>query len=192
MVRDALLDPAVTRRRITVEEYHRMARAGILHEDDHIELIDGELIQMAAQGSRHSGRLRWFIRAFESRLAARAVTSIQAPVRLSDYTEPEPDIVLLRDRGGFYDEATPGPEDVLLIIEISATTLRYDRGVKLPRYALAEVPEYWILDLMRRRLLVHRGPVDGAYQDVQELRRGARIAPLAFPDLELDVAEMLG
>ena len=131
----------VTRRRFTVHEYHRMAEAGILHEDDRVELIEGELIEMAAIGTRHftcvNGLNRFLVRS----VGDEAIVSVQNPVRLDEYGEPQPDLAVIRPRD--YRESLPMPEDVLLLIEVSDTTLAYDRGVKLPMYArkgMREVP----------------------------------------------------
>ncbi|HET8644748.1 MAG TPA: Uma2 family endonuclease, partial [Vicinamibacteria bacterium] len=115
----------MTRRRFTVDEYHRMAKAGILHEDDRVELIEGEIIQMAAIGSRHAARVNYVAEQFVTALTGRAIVSIQNPVRLGRRTEPEPDLALLRPRPDRYDARLPGPEDVLLIVEVSDTTLTY-------------------------------------------------------------------
>ena len=117
----------VTRRRFTVREYHRMAEAGILHEDDRVELIEGELIEMAAIGTRHftcvNGLTRFLVRS----VGDEAIVSVQNPVRLDEYGEPQPDLAVIRPRD--YRESLPTPEDVLLLIEVSDTTLAYDRGV---------------------------------------------------------------
>jgi Uma2 family endonuclease len=178
------------RRRFTVDEYHRMAKAGILHEDDRIELIEGELIEMAAIGSRHMACVIELNRRFVLGLVDRAVVSVQNPVRLSSHSEPEPDVVLLRPRADRYRDALPGPEDVLLLIEVSDTTLAYDRGIKLALYAAAGIPEVWIWDLKRRRVLVHRDPAGRSYRTVEIVERG-EIAPAAFPELLIPVTEIL-
>lgn len=186
----ATAEYTLRRRRFTVDEYHRMARAGILHEDDRIELIEGELIEMAAIGSRHMACVIELNRRFVLGLMDRAIVSIQNPVRLSSRSEPEPDVVLLRPRTDGYREALPGPEDVLLLNEVSDTTLAYDRGTKLALYAAAGIPEVWIWDLKRRRVLVHREPAGRSYRSVAVVTRGA-IAPAAFPDVLIPVSEIL-
>jgi Uma2 family endonuclease len=176
------------RRRFTVDEYHRMAKARILHEDDRIKLIEGELIEMAAIGSRHMACVLDLNERFVLGVAGRARVSVQNPVRLS--TRSEPDVALLRLRPDGYRDATPSPEDVLLIVEVSDTTLGYDRGIKLALYAAAGIPEVWIWDLKRRRVLVHRQPSGRSYRTVAVVECG-EIAPTAFPALLIPVVEIL-
>ncbi len=121
----------VTRRRFTVHEYHRMGEAGILHEDDRIELLDGELVEMAAIGTRHFSCVNRLNHLLVGRVGDDVIVSVQNPVRLNEYTEPQPDVALIRARD--YSESLPTPDDVLLLIEVSDTTLAYDRGLKLSR-----------------------------------------------------------
>jgi len=184
-------DVAPVRRRFTVDEYHRMAEAGILHEDDRIELIDGEILCVAAIGSRHFASVNAFTGWFATRLAGRVIVSVQNPVRLSSGSEPEPDLALLRPRSDGYASALPGPDDVFLLIEVADTTLRYDRETKLPLYAEAGIPEVWIVDLQRERVLAYREPRAGDYQQVSTVVRGGTLSPAAFSDLTLPVAEIL-
>lgn len=180
------------RRRFTVEEYHRMGRAGILCEDDRVELIEGDIIQMAPIGSPHAAGVAVLTRWFNIGLQDRAVVWPQNPIRLGPRTEPEPDLALLRLRADQYRDAHPTPRDILAVIEVSDTTLRYDRTTKLRLYAAAGLPEVWIVDLRRRRVLVFRDPRDGAYQQHEILGRNGSLAPLAFPDLVLPVREIFG
>lgn len=122
----------------------------------------------------------------------RAITRIQGPVRLSHFSEPQPDLVLLRARADYYASLDAGPDDVLLLIEVADASLAYDHEVKAPLYAQANLPDYWILDLQHDCLLVFRDPDLGAgrYRCVDCLARDERIAPLAFPDLEILVADL--
>jgi Uma2 family endonuclease len=188
---DILATPAVTRYRFTVDDYHRMAEAGILHEDDRVELIEGEILQMAPIGGEHAACVNGSARLLIKRLDDRAVVSIQNPIRLSAGSEPEPDLMLLRPRADGYWEGLPGPEDVLLIIEVSDSTLYYDRGTKLPLYAAAGIPEVWIVDLERRRVLVHRRPDGDLYREAIVIDDGS-LSPLAFPDIALPLPEIFG
>jgi Uma2 family endonuclease len=123
----------VVRRRFTVHDYHRMGEAGILHEDDRVELIEGEIVEMAAIGTRHFACVNQLNRLLVRSAGDVAIVSVQNPVRLDEHTEPQPDLTVLRVRN--CRESLPFPEDVLLLIEVSYTTLTYDRGVKLPLYA---------------------------------------------------------
>ena len=191
MVR-ATQSEAVTRRRLTADEFERMAEIGILHEDDHVELLDGELIQMAAMGGPHVACVARLNRRFDRAVGERAIVFVQSSIRLSNYSEPEPDIVLARYHDDFFASGLPRAEDILLIVEVADTTLRHDRTVKLPLYAAAGVPETWIVDLKRRRVTVYRDPAPGGYRQVIPQTRGAVLSPLAFPDLELRWEDIFG
>jgi Uma2 family endonuclease len=182
---------AVTRRQFTVDEYHRMAKAGILHEDDRVELIDGELWQMAAVGSRHAGCVKSCVAVFRPYPVEWFVISVQDPIILNDYTEPEPDVALLRPRADNYSSRNPGPADVLLVIEVADVSLVHDRRVKLPRYAAAGIPEAWLVNLPRRSIEVHRDPQGNRYQQVAVYRRGERITLLLLPAVSVAVDEIL-
>ena len=180
------------RRRITVDEYHRMADVGILGPEEHVELLDGVIIQMSPINPPHNACVArvsvWFVR----RVDDRAIVFTQGSFRLSGFSEPEPDVLLARYRDDFYRTAHPRPEDVLLVIEVSDTTLRYDRDDKLPRYAAAGIPEAWIADVKRNRLTVYRDPSPDGYRQVITLTRRATISPPAFPDLELRWEDVFG
>ena len=182
----------ITRRRFTVDEYHRMAEAGILGEDDRVELLEGEIVEMSPIGWRHQAcvdRLtQWLVPA----LQGRAILRPQGPIRLGEDSAPQPDLVVLRPRADFYAEGGPGPGDVLWLVEISDTSLRYDRDVKVPLYARYGIPEVWLVDLEGEQVLVYRDPrSEGGYRLAEVFGRGARLAPRAFPDLELAVDEIL-
>ncbi len=123
------------RRRFTVHEYHQMGQAGILGEDDRLELLEGEIVEMAPIGSRHQAVVDRLTRLFSNRLGDAAVVRVQGPVRLGEETEPQPDLLLLAPRADFYASAHPGPDDVLLLVEVSDSSTEYDREMKLPLYA---------------------------------------------------------
>jgi Uma2 family endonuclease len=176
------------RRRFTVAEYLRMAEAGILREDDRVELIDGEIVQMSPIGDRHVEAVNRCNRAFASAFAAgRVLTSVQNPVRLDGYNDPQPDVALVRP--GVL--GAPRPGDVLLVIEVAESSLTYDRRTKLPLYARAGIAEAWLLDLDGDALEVHREPGPDGYALVRRCRRGVRVAPVALPDIEVAVADLL-
>jgi Uma2 family endonuclease len=175
-----------------VAEYYQMVKAGILREDDRVELIEGEIIQMPSIGSPHASCVKRANRLFNRSVGDAVVMSIQDPVQLSDYSEPVPDVVVLRPRGDFYAESHPTAADVLLLIEVSDTTLRYDQGTKVPLYAREGVPEVWVVDLNGQRLWVYREPSPTGYRITQTLRRGDHLTLLAFPDLEVAVDDILG
>ena len=177
------------RHRWTVAEYHRMAEVGLLNEDSRVELIEGELIEMAPIGSPHGGNVKRFIRLFSKVIGDKAIIAAQDPVVLSGYSEPEPDIALLRWRADDYEQSHPHPEDVLLLIEVSDSTLRYDRDVKIPLYAKNGIPEVWLLDIQNRQLEIYREPINGVYQQ-RDYRRTGKIAPILCPDAVIDLAEL--
>lgn len=188
-----MAQPRVVRRKFTVEEYHRLAEAGILGEDDRVELIDGEIVEMSPIGARHAGavnRIRYYLTPIE--VSGRALISIQNPVRLGDFGEPQPDIALLRPRADFYAAEHPGPEDVLLVIEIAETSADYDRQVKVPLYARWGIPDAWLVDLAQDRIEVYRSPSPEGYREVRVVSRGEWVAPVVFPDLELRGEDILG
>ncbi len=180
------------RRRLTADEFQQMARAGILHEDDHVELLDGELYQMAAMNEPHVScvvRLNyWFV----PRLVNRALVFVQCAIRLSDFSEPEPDIVLARYREDFYVSALPRPEDILLVIEVADSSLRYDRQRKVPLYAAAGIADLWIANVRGQRVTTYRDPSPEGYGQITAHTRRALLTPLAFPDLQLRWEDIFG
>jgi Uma2 family endonuclease len=182
----------LTRRRFTVDEYYWMARVGILGEDDRVELIDGEIVEMAPIGPEHAGIVTQCTHRLLREFADLAQVRIQNPIRLDEYNEPEPDLALVRQRADFYRFAHPAPEDVLLVIEVADTTLAADRRHKMPLYGRAGIPEAWLVDLQHGVVYVHREPTADGYRVTQTVRRGERLAPLAFPDREIAVADLLG
>lgn len=185
--RDAL--NAQPRHRWTVAEYHRMADVGLLTEDSRVELIDGEIIEMAPIGSLHGGNINRLIRLFSKVIANKAIIAAQNPVILSGYAEPQPDFALLRWRGDDYEKSNPHVEEVLLLIEVSDTTLRYNRDVKIPLYARNGIPEVWLLDVQNRQLEIYREPANGAYRQRDAYQTG-QIAPILCADAVIDLAEL--
>lgn len=182
---------APTRRRFDVDAYYRMAEAGVLGDARRVELIDGEIIDMAAIGSPHAAVTNRLARLFTRALRDEtALVNVQSPLRLDEYNEPEPDLMLLRPRVGDYRTGHPGAADVLLLAEFSETSLAYDRGVKLPLYARFGVPEVWIVDLAGGAVEVYREPKDGAYASCQ-LLAGGLLSPALVPGATIDVARLI-
>lgn len=181
-----------TKKRFSVDEYYRMADAGIIAPQDRVELIDGEIIQMSPIGSRHSGCVNRLIHVFTAAFHEKAVVSPQHPLRLNPFTEPEPDLTLLKFRPDFYSAKTPEAGDALLVVEVSDSSLRYDRDVKLPRYAAAGIREVWIASLEDDLLLVHRELSDGEYRTRLTLGRGDSVQVSAFPGAIFEVRDLLG
>lgn len=176
------------RRRLTVANYHHMGKSGIFQEDERVELIEGEIVQMPPIGSPHAGPVSQLSQMLRETVGRQAVVSVQNPVILDDYSEPLPDITLLKRRSDFYKSSHPRPEDVLLIIEVSDTTLRYDREVKVPLYARHGIPEVWIVDLANDCLQVFRDPLEASYQDCQTLAVSDSITPLTVPQCTIHLA----
>src|SRR5688500_6004016 len=162
----------ITRKRFTIDEYHRMAEAGILHEDDRVELIDGEIVEMSPIGKHHAACVKRLIALLTEQIGRRAIVGAQDPVQLSDSSEPQPDITVLKFRDDYYEEQPPTPEDILLIIEVADSSLDFDRLVKLPRYARGGVPEVWIVNLAGGVIEVYREPVAGEYRETLQAVRG--------------------
>lgn len=180
------------RRRFDVDDYYRMAEAGILGPKDRVELIEGEIVEMAPVGSEHAGTTDLLTSVF-----ARAVTDqqilmrIQGPLRLDSANEPQPDLMLLRPRADFYRASHPTAADVLLLVEVADSSLAYDRGPKLDLYARYGVPEVWIVDLVNRVVEVCRQPRPEGYAERQRLSEGP-LAPPLVPSVTVDVAALLG
>jgi Uma2 family endonuclease len=182
----------VSRRRFTTAEYHAMAEAGILAEDERVELITGEIVRMMPIGSQHAGCVKGLNRKLSRVLRDRATIAVQDPIVLDDASEPEPDVAILRFREDDYRSLHPKPGDVLFLIEVADTSVDYDRNVKLPLYAQAGIPEAWLVRLREACIEIHRSPAATGYQEMRTLRSGDSVSPLAFPDLELAVAAILG
>ena len=182
----------VVRRRFTVDEYLHMAQAGILTERDRVELLDGEIVEMTPIGRRHSGCVAALLRVLITGVGPRAVVWSQGPIRLSERSLPEPDVTLFRPRSLSYSDADAEPRDVMLLIEVSDASLRRDREIKLPLYAGAGIPEYWIVDVQGREIEVHTNPSGSRYGSVRRFGRGEFLIPLAFPDLRVPVDEVFG
>ena len=169
-----------------------MAEAGILGEDDRVELIEGEIVQMAPMGSRHAACIRR-LEALLSQLAGSpGIVSTQCPIRLDDDSEPEPDLALLKPREDFYSQEHPGPGDMLLVIEVSDTSAEYDTEVKLPLYARAGIPETWLVNLATGTVEVHAGSSSRGYSQTTRARRGERARSTVLPQLSVKVQDILG
>jgi Uma2 family endonuclease len=181
----------VLRHRFTVDEYYRMAEAGILHEDDRVELIEGEIVEMAPIGSNHASHVDRLAQLLFERIGRHAIIRVQNPIHLGEYSELQPDITLLHPRPDFYRTAHPGPEDILLLVEVAETSAAYDREVKASLYARSGIREYWLVDLVSESIEVYRGPIPEEYHQVRQLRHGDRIAPEAFPDVEIAIDDAL-
>ena len=177
--------------RFSVNDYEEMIEYGILTENDRVELIRGEILDKMPIGNEHASRVKRLNLIFVRQVGDRVIVSVQDPIRLVD-SAPEPDVALLRRVPDFYATVTPRPQDVLLLVEVSDSTLDFDRDIKRPLYAEAGIMEYWIVNLVDDCLEVHRGPQpDGTYQDVQILRRGQQVELVGLPGVIIAVADIL-
>ena len=181
---------APTRRRFTVDEFLAMDQAGIFHPEERLELLDGAVSTMPPIGPRRADGTDQFDDYLKFSLRGRARVRVQGPVQLDDLNLPVPDIAVLRLRDD-YHRAHPTPTDVLLIVEVSDSSLRRDREAKLPRYAAAGIPEVWIANLHARQIEAFSDPADGIYQNRRIVPADGQISPIAFPDVVLTVGEFL-
>jgi Uma2 family endonuclease len=179
------------RRLITVEQYHQMGAAGILHVEDRLELLEGVLYDMASISSLHAACVSR-LTAFFVRGAPDAIVHPQNPIRLDDYSEPQPDLAILHFREDYYASAHPSPADVYLLIEVAYTSQTYDRERKLPLYARFGVPEVWIIDVEAEQVDIFCEPHPQGYREVRHFWRGDLLFPVEFPDLVISVDEILG
>ncbi len=182
----------IPRRRFTVDEYHRMAEAGVLTEDDRVELLDGEIVRMSPIGRPHSSTVARLNALLFRRFGRAATVWVQNPIILDRWSEPQPDLCLLAPRPDFYAAAHPRPRDVLLGIEVMDSSRSYDRTLKLPLYAKAELREVWLVDLKAETIDVHRRPALRGYREQRTYGRGQTIMPVAFPRVRIRVNEILG
>ena len=159
-----------------------MAEAGIFKANDRVELIEGEIFDMPPIGIDHAYVVKRLNSIFMQCVGMETIVSVQDPIHLDASSEPQPDMALLHYRGDFYRQAHPGPEDIILLVEVSCTTLRYDREVKLPLYARHNIPEVWIADLERQRLEIFRRPENGVYLEMFSPNRVETIAPIGFAE----------
>jgi Uma2 family endonuclease len=172
------------RHRLTVDDYHKMGQAGIFGEDERIELIEGELFDMAPIGSNHAGVVYLLNQRLTRAAGDNAIVGAQNPLALGKHSEPQPDVLVLRPRDDFYRKAHPTPADVFLLVEVCETLGDLDRAVKIPLYAQHEVPEVWLIDLSARHVEMYRKPrtADRRYAQVMTLREGEAACQL-LPNL---------
>lgn len=184
------MDVEVIRRRFTAYEFFRMVQVGVLTEDDRVELLDGEIVEMSPPNPPHQACVAALTRLLVLGVASRALVWPQNSVRLSAYSVPQPDVACLKPRAVSYRDAPVEAADVLLLVEVSGTSLRRDCELKLPLYARAGIPEVWIADVREQRVEAYRSPGPGGYASVRHLGRGESVSPAAFPDLIIPVDEI--
>ena len=176
----------------TVSEYERMGETGVFAPDARVELIEGEVIEMSPIGSRHAACVDLITEVFNEQLRGRAIVRAQNPIVLGDFSEPQPDVAVLRFRPDRYRKAHPRAGDVLLVIEIADTTVPKDRHIKMPLYARASIPEALLFSLPDDQLEYFSQPELGVYRENRVLKRGERFESTAVPGLTIDVDTILG
>lgn len=174
-----------TRHKLTVEAYHDLGATGHLTEDDRVELIEGELIDMAPIGGPHLSGVNRLNMFFARAIGDRGIVSVQNPVILGRYSEPQPDLVILAPHMSSLDAGVPTAKDVLLIAEVSDSTVAYDRGTKLPLYAQHGIADVWLFNLRSNRIEVYRTPTASGFAPMREIGPGESIAMLALPDVRV-------
>lgn len=175
----------------TVEEYHRMAEAGIFGAEERVELLEGKIIWMVAKGTAHRSAVGRTDRLLQNRLINLALICVQDPVKLNERSEPEPDIAVVKIDPLDYADHHPTPAEVYLIIEVADSSLKLDCEIKAKAYSQAGIRDYWVLDVVNRQLHVFRKPTQDGYQSEVILVEDTTITPLVFPDLEIAVVDML-
>ena len=183
----------VVTHRFTAKDFHRMVEAGILREDDRVELLHGEIVDMPPIGPGHASGVKRLLNGFlPLQLEGKVILSVQDPIHLGEHSEPQPDLALLKPRPDFYAQGHPIPQDVMLAIEVMESSAGYDREVKVPLYARFGIPETWLVDVEQELIEVFREPGPEGYRQVHTRRRGERLSPAAFPQFSLAVDAVLG
>ncbi|MCP4109690.1 MAG: Uma2 family endonuclease [Desulfobacteraceae bacterium] len=181
----------IQRKKFSTTEYHRMAETGIFKEDERLELIEGVIINIAPVGSRHAACVARLNQLFVIGIGEKAIVRIRGPFTIGEFSEPEPDILLLESRNDFYSKAHPGPEHVFLVVEVSDTTLDYDRNFKIPLYARAGIREAWIVNLQETYIEVYSTPSKQGYKMLRKYYEGDILTVSSFPDMNIAVDELL-
>lgn len=178
-------------KKFTSEQYHQMVASGILTERDRVELIEGEIVQMSPIGRKHAACTNRLAELFVLTFSPQALVWTQSPICLNEYSEPEPDIALLQRRSDFYLDGKPTSQDILALVEVSDSTIEYDRTEKAPLYARAGIQELWIVDLNRLAIEIYRSPSPEGYQNVRMLQHGEPLAFQALPETAFTIEQLL-
>lgn len=186
-----VLSDRLPRRRITVNEYHRMVEIGSLAPAARVELIEGEILEMPPMGSRHTAVVHRLRDLLDAAVGEQAAVRVQSPLQLGPSSEPEPDLALVKRRADYYAGSHPTAADTILVIEVSETTLNRDRTLKQPLYARHGIPELWIVDMKSCRLHIFRSPADGGYTRVSSIDEPGPTVPDALPGTTIDLTGIL-
>lgn len=180
------------RRKFTVEQYHKMVESGILTENDRVELIRGEILEMSPIGTKHAACVNRLVNLLIQLLGKRIILASQNPVALNNNSEPQPDVALLKPSEDFYETAHPQPQDIFLLIEVSNSTVIYDREEKIPLYAQTNIEEVWLVDINEQIVEVYQQPTATGYQHIQKFTNGQTLSIQAFPDVNISITEIFG
>ncbi len=181
-----------TRTRITTNRYQMMVATGVLTKYDRIELIEGDMLDTAPMGTKHSAITSRLNELFVLAVARSATVVVGGPVNLGEFSQPQPDLMLLKRRADFYSGKTPEAIDVLLLIEVSDSSLSFDQGIKLNLYARYGVAEYWVVDVEGRRVVTYREPAAKGYVRKTEFQAPDAVTPQAFPGVKIVMGEISG
>ena len=182
----------IRRWQFTVEDFARMGEAGIFSEDDRVELIDGEVRAMSPIGAKHAAIVKRLNLILSRQISGRAILGVQDPILLSDFTEPQPDLAVLRFRADFYEEAHPTPSDVLLVVEVADSSLDYDRDEKIPHYAVAGIPEVWLVDIGQETVTQYTQLDRIRYIEERTYQRGDTLNSTSARGIQLPIDEVFG
>lgn len=183
---------SVRPKRFRVEDFRKMTEAGILPEESGWEVIDGYLMDKMTIGSKHASIVNRLNSLLSGLVENRAIVSVQNPIQIDDYNEPEPGIALLHKRSDFYAKSLPTSTDVFLLIEVAETTIAYDRDVKMTLYAEAGIMEVWLVNLKEESIEQYSSPQNGRFGSVETLRKGQSIQSISLEELSLNVNDVLG
>ncbi len=180
-----------TKHLTNLDEWRRLGEANIFPPDSRLELINGEILEMAPIGFNHAGHLKKINHLLARLVADKAIVSVQDPLQLADISEPEPDFMLLKPNPDFYTTRHPIASDVLLLIEVADSSLVFDQNQKQRLYALHGIPEYWLLNLNDNCLEVYRRPHGEAYEQKSTLRADDSISLSQLPDIAIKLSDIL-
>jgi len=186
-------ESVLERRRFTIEEYWRMGEAGILDEDERVELIEGEIVTMTPIGPPHASVVARLTRLFSELVGRRAFVWVQGPLVLrGQRSQLQPDLSLVQLRADFYRSGHPEPADVFLVVEVMDSSVERDQRVKIPIYARAGIPEVWLVNLNTDSIETHRRPAPAGYRERRVIEHSGSLGPQAFPDLVIPAADIVG
>jgi len=177
-------------RKFTIEQYNQMGEINIFQPEERLELIKGEILKMSPIGAKHASMVTRLTNLLVYELHQKALVSVQNSIVLDDYSEPQPDLVLLKPRSDYYENKKPEPEDIYLLIEVSDSTIIYDQTIKIPLYAENKITEVWLFNLNNKTLEVYRQPENNSYQSIQKLNSKKTINSLVFPELIIKLSEI--